>query len=392
MDAKVILLGCITTYTILLIVVLIKLSSSPTIVAKAPVGQTAVVGDTSPVTMANSLVSNRYFMMSNKSSNATTIVETQEMLVRRENHDVTPSAMARTEPQKQTRKHYVSCKWHYLDGLGNQMFQYASVYGISRANNLTILMPEFIDMGQRIFSLTAERTKSKSQQPGFKWKKHWTGRECCKFHKDTMVMYKSPHYRDRDIEVRGYRQSWKYFKNFEDEIRKEFTFQKTIQQQANYYLEVVMKQTFGNIPRENVTLVSIHARRGDMMGKNKEEYGQIISTASYFNRAIDYFNTHLNKSENLLYIVFSDNIEWCMENLTRSDSKIIYSRNNTADVDLAVMGQCDHSVMSIGTFGWWGAWLAGGVAVYDQRWPRPGSPLAKNVNKEDYFYPGWVPL
>lgn len=34
--------------------------------------------------------------------------------------------------------------------------------------------------------------------------------------------------------------------------------------------------------------------------------------------------------------------------------------------DMALMIQCDHVIVTSGSFGWWGAWLSGGTRLYFQ--------------------------
>jgi len=53
---------------------------------------------------------------------------------------------------------------------------------------------------------------------------------------------------------------------------------------------------------------------------------------------------------------------------------------------------CQHTVITVGTFGWWAGWLANGTTVYYKDWPRRGSPLAALARHADYFPPYWIPL
>lgn len=55
-------------------------------------------------------------------------------------------------------------------------------------------------------------------------------------------------------------------------------------------------------------------------------------------------------------------------------------------MDMATIAECDHVIMTIGTYGW----LAGGDVVYYKMAAKPGSRFAQRINNEDHFYPGWV--
>ena len=61
--------------------------------------------------------------------------------------------------------------------------------------------------------------------------------------------------------------------------------------------------------------------------------------------------------------------------------------------DLAILASCNHSIFAVGTFGWWGAWLAGGQVVYYNGFPplRPKCFTRKQVQKE-YYLPQWHPI
>ena len=50
---------------------------------------------------------------------------------------------------------------------------------------------------------------------------------------------------------------------------------------------------------------------------------------------------------------------------------------------LAVLAECDAAVFSFGSFGWWAAWLAGGV-----RSDRTCGPCARAATRSEYFLIG----
>lgn len=60
---------------------------------------------------------------------------------------------------------------------------------------------------------------------------------------------------------------------------------------------------------------------------------------------------------------------------------------------MAILSLCDHVVMTVGTFGWWGAWLSRGTVVYCKDFPKPGSIIDKNALFRDELYPpNWIGL
>ncbi|ELU02435.1 hypothetical protein CAPTEDRAFT_40679, partial [Capitella teleta] len=63
-----------------------------------------------------------------------------------------------------------------------------------------------------------------------------------------------------------------------------------------------------------------------------------------------------------------------------------------AIVDLCVLSSCNHSIITVGTFGWWGAYLAGGRVVYYKDYPLRHTFLSRHFAKRDFFLPHWVGL
>ena len=73
-------------------------------------------------------------------------------------------------------------------------------------------------------------------------------------------------------------------------------------------------------------------------------------------------------------------------------AKCRYVGTKRIGVDLAVLASCDHFIMSTGTYGWWAAWLTGGVVVYYKYPAREGSLYSKHFNGDDFFPPHWIPM
>ncbi|KAK7095362.1 uncharacterized protein [Littorina saxatilis] len=61
-------------------------------------------------------------------------------------------------------------------------------------------------------------------------------------------------------------------------------------------------------------------------------------------------------------------------------------------VHMGFLASCDHVIMTVGTFGWWAAYLSGGHVTYYDGYPRPGSEVAEGFDRNDFYLPDWVPL
>lgn len=136
-----------------------------------------------------------------------------------------------------------------------------------------------------------------------------------------------------DVTLFGFWQSWKYFENAQEEVRKVF--------KLNDYPE------YRNY-------VSIHVRRGDYV-QHADSFPPV--TEDYLLEAIGKF---LKKDypDIRKYMVFSDDISWCRKNF-RSDQIINFefSEGRNEFEDLSLMASCGHHIIANSTFSWWGAWL-----------------------------------
>jgi hypothetical protein len=75
-----------------------------------------------------------------------------------------------------------------------------------------------------------------------------------------------------------------------------------------------------------------------------------VQTIEYYNKSIE----HL-KDITDLFIVFSDDIEWCKNNI--KSENIIYIQDEKDYIEIYLMSLCDNNIISNSSFSWWGAWL-----------------------------------
>ena len=208
----------------------------------------------------------------------------------------------------------ISCPYT-PNGLANQMFQYAAAYSHSLRMGTTLFFPEK-HAGHdgrspnlhNIFKLSADRTGEygpEYHQPGF----HYTPLPLA----DHMTLV-------------GYFQSEKFFKDYEDTIRKEFTFKEQCK------------------PPKPKT-VSIHIPRSDyLLHPNHHP----LCSLDYYERAMAEFKDYN-------FLVFSDDKQWCLDNFKYENVEISLEESNF--LELQQMSQCDHHIISNSSFSWWAAWL-----------------------------------
>ncbi|XP_045163601.2 galactoside 2-alpha-L-fucosyltransferase SEC1-like [Mercenaria mercenaria] len=181
-----------------------------------------------------------------------------------------------------------------------------------------------------------------------------------------------------NMTIHGFFQSWKYFKNSAEIIRSIFKIKPKYMQKAELFLDVYKKDGFKNI--------CIHVRRQDMAKQILARRGFAVAPINFIYKAIQFCEVNFKKA---LFFVISDDIQWCKKNIKRD---VIFSNLKEPIHDLALMTLCDHVVVTAGSFGWWGAWLSNGTAVYYNGYPSPGSQLDLRFKREDYYPTEWIGL
>jgi hypothetical protein len=150
----------------------------------------------------------------------------------------------------------------------------------------------------------------------------------------------------RNIFLTGYWQSWKYFKDIDFLIRKNFQFTK------QGFSENVLQ--LSEILQQNKFSIALHVRRTDYMQHHNSFIG--ILPVAYYSDAIQYISNLIAKP---VFYIFSDDPDWAETNIKPlcNDNETHIIRNNSNVEDLYLMTQCKHNIIANSTFSWWGAWL-----------------------------------
>ena len=66
-----------------------------------------------------------------------------------------------------------------------------------------------------------------------------------------------------------------------------------------------------------------------------------------------------------MFLVISQDIEWCTKNLLPLNENVVIASNVTDAVhDIALISMGSHTIMSVGTYSLWGALLTGGEMTF----------------------------
>lgn len=145
--------------------------------------------------------------------------------------------------------------------------------------------------------------------------------------------------------VDGYFQSENYFKNIRETLINQFIIKQEI---LNYTNEIKDKIV------NSKNSCSLHIRRGDFINStNISIHGSC--NLNYYKNAIKFLE---GKEDNIDYFIFSDDINWCKENLEMKGIVFIESEvKRLPHEDIYLMSLCKHNIIANSTFSWWGAWL-----------------------------------
>lgn len=260
-----------------------------------------------------------------------------------------------------------------MGGLGNNIFQFASTFGIAMSKNMTFIVNRNSYLNY-VFKLNVNFTNDDSLCKSFKV----VIEKLSGTYDETLLGHNSSH----NLRIGTYLQSWKYFHQFKKHIREQLIFRDPIQDYVNEYIKLILYER-GLSSRKNITLVGVHVRRGDRL------FFKDVNLASqeYLHNAVNYFR---KKYGNVLFIVASDGMEWTKKNMPKNI--IVKYIHGTTEADFAMLASCDHVIATIGTYGWWSGWLAGGEVTYVKSPAKTGSPLSRWLSYKDYFDPEWIGL
>jgi hypothetical protein len=131
---------------------------------------------------------------------------------------------------------------------------------------------------------------------------------------------------------------------------------------------------------------AIHVRRGDKLAAA----GNVIAPLAYFQLAVAALRRRFRGRQ--AFVVVTDDPGWVRDHSFFGMMHVLSSGDQ--GFDMAVISECRHKILSIGTFGWWGAFLNDRgdnttSAVIYPRLQMEGA-LAKGFLNADYFPPHWT--
>lgn len=138
--------------------------------------------------------------------------------------------------------------------------------------------------------------------------------------------------------IQGYFQSEKFFNSSYSLIRNQFKLSKVTQKIVDGKWNKLISGW------ENESIVAVQIRRGK---DYDNDYHGILSM-SYYEKAF-------SQMDGKRFLVFSDDIEWCKNNIKYDNVRFV--DNTDPVVDMFLGAKCDHAIMANSSFSWWTAWF-----------------------------------
>lgn len=243
---------------------------------------------------------------------------------------------------------------------GNQLFQLASSYGIAKARGARwcVMNPE----DSLLRNLVAMHHRP-ALCPSYTYFERVSERG--RFEHYVPEILSAP----GNIEVGDYLQSWRYFQGLPFSL-------------------LHAEWARGWVASRKVE-VGIHVRRGDLLERPANTMYN-VAPAEYFANAIERLRA-LTQRQDLRFVVCTDDAAWVRAQPVFEG--MLVTEGTTPDQDLSILAACKHIITSVGTFGWWAAYMKqdreGHVFYYDQPFK---SNHEMGHNPADHFPPTWMPI
>jgi hypothetical protein len=232
-----------------------------------------------------------------------------------------------------------------VNGLGNQLFQYAAALrrarraGASLKIDLSVLaMPQYYNRPYGLDAFAIEAPVADADDTG-RADRHPHAEDIARF--DARIMSGSG-----DARLIGCWASPVYFRGVEAEVRRQFQFR-------DPGVSARARATIARLRRGDAPVIGMHVRRGD--------YLLPAFHNSFAAHPIAYYRAALARfPADSTVVVFSDTPEdrdWCAQAFGDLGTRLEVSRDRSDIDEFALLAACEHQITSVSSFGWWAAWL-----------------------------------
>lgn len=269
-----------------------------------------------------------------------------------------------------------------LGRLGNQMFEFAALRGVSARHNYDICIPPKNHTGIENYSLR-QCFKLDHISNGFiDGEKYAVEKH---FHYDQELVDNCLD----NVSLYGFFQSEKYFKHVSDIVRKDFTFHDDIIDPCKEFVSDLEEPIMLHVRRGDPNLVDPRGFKWAYVNCSDQHPVQPVE---YYEKALSYFD------EEQPVIVFSDSPEWVKEQEFFSGDRFYISepKDKYADgsytpyLDLCLMSLCSHAIIANSSMSWWGSWLISNSSkkvIAPKMW---FGPAYADKDTKDLYIDNWI--
>jgi hypothetical protein len=179
-----------------------------------------------------------------------------------------------------------------------------------------------------------------------------------------------------NVYLEGYWQTEKYFADIDSILRSEFSFREPMSDKAESLAQEI----------SCVNSVCVNVRRGDFVTNHRHGW----FGTDYFEQGERIIEQ--NSSDHVFY-VFSDDIEWCEENLRFKRPAMFVSHEFSGrkfQDYIRLMALCKHFIIPNSSFAWWAVWFSQNperTVIAPKRWFNMPS-----LDTSDLFQPNWIKI
>jgi hypothetical protein len=241
---------------------------------------------------------------------------------------------------------------HLMGGLGNQLFQIATIVAYSIKNSMNFILPY-----------------SKKLTTGLERPTYW----------DTLLK--------ENTMFCGYFQSYKYFDSYKKEVLEIMGISR---------MQYDNREEFADL-FEGSHAISMHFRIGDY--KEKQQYHPVLPY-EYYENTIEYLISELQidiSIANILYFCEEEDIDEVEQIIQKLKAKYGISKMVRIDYNIPdwkqmlIMSNCQINIIANSTFSWWAAYLNNDsqkVVIYPNTWF--GTAIRHNTN--DLYPKDWIKI
>lgn len=223
----------------------------------------------------------------------------------------------------------------------SQMQQYASLYAVAKENGFSIVFPEETKNERhtiRLFSILDIEHEYKPDS-------FFQDFQSFELESYTEIDDRVFHLGNSSYFIDGRFDSFKYwYPKYKDDILSWKIHQHLIDDANNYITSLKKMYEVDNV-------VSIHIRLGDYLHPQHHHFTKLWQS-NYYQSAMNHF-----VSSKTLFIVFTNDINFCKENILGNNDDDIFVNTGNDSLDFTIMSMCDSNIIANSSFSLWAAFM-----------------------------------